>query len=569
MKYRVAFFDFASCEGCQLQVIDLEEKFLDLLELVDIVMFREAMDNQSDEYDIAFIEGSIMRDVDEKRLKDIRARAKSIVAFGDCACNGCVNKLRNMLNIEKIKNDIYGKNIDGDYFNFNEVKAVDEVVDVDFYIRGCPVQKEEVFYYINRFVNGIAPHKNQNIRFPIQPKEANVDVSSIIKYTPQKCILCRNCHIICNEILNIHALGVSQKGNRTIISTPFNEGLKKSSCIYCGQCKVFCPVGAFSVESHVVKATEILMDQSNFVVVAIDPIAISSYVDNFENDGDVGLTINRMVELFKFVNAKRVIDFTKYIYLSYVEQGDYIGNNKNMVFSAWCPGLKEFIEKSYPQYKRHIQREAMPSKIMKNFLSKRYVNENLKLILVSPCSVQKNNDIFDAVITTGELNEFFSYNNMNLGMFKGEREFDRALDLGWTYIVGAHSDYAYALSILETAYLRKFDDLDVTMSVTPIEEKVFELAFDSEKGFFNALLIEDMAKTYKYLERDLDKYNIVEFFPCIYGCITGGGQNLTSSIDVISKRVDRLKKYKGLRTTKEEFLSQIILAYKRYKEVVG
>ncbi len=239
-----------------------------------------------------------------------------------------------------------------------------------------------------------------------------------------------------------------------------------------------------------------------------------------------------------------------------------------MVFSAWCPGLREFIEKSYPQLKRHIQREATPSKIMQKFLSKRYSGENLKLILVTPCSAQKDNTIFDAVLTTRELTEFFTQNNIELNKFKGETDFDRALDLGWTYIVGAHSDYAYALSILETAYLRKFGDLDVTVSVNTIEDRVFELAFDSEKGFFNALLMEDMSKAHKYLERDIDKYNVVEFFPCIHGCITGGGQNLTNSIDIINKRVDRLKKYKGLCTSKKEFLSQIILAYKRYKEVI-
>jgi iron only hydrogenase large subunit-like protein len=467
-----------------------------------------------------------------------------------------------------VKKDTYGE-ITSMYLDVNPVKAIDEVVDVDFYIRGCPIRKEELIYFINRYVNGIPPHKNQDIRFSLQPKKADVDISSVIKYNPEKCILCRNCHIICNDILDVHAIGVSQRGNHAIISTPFNAGLKESNCIYCGQCSVFCPVGAFTEESHVKKATEILKDPSNFVIVAIDPVAISSYVDNLENGViDISLYINKLIEVFKSINAKRVIDFTKYIYLSYVEQGDYISNNRNMVFSAWCPGLREFIEKTYPQYKKHIQREATPSKIMQKFLSKRYTGENLKLILVTPCIAQKNNKIFDAVLTTRELPEFLTFNNIKLDMFKGGAEFDRALDLGWTYIVGAHSDYAYALSILETAYLRKFGDLDVTVSVTSVEDKVFELAFDSEKGFFNALLMEDMSKAHKYLENDIDKYNVVEFFPCLHGCITGGGQNLTNSIDIINKRVERLKKYKGLCASKKEFLSQIILAYKRYKEVI-
>jgi iron only hydrogenase large subunit-like protein len=239
-----------------------------------------------------------------------------------------------------------------------------------------------------------------------------------------------------------------------------------------------------------------------------------------------------------------------------------------MVFSSWCHGLRNFVEKSYPQYLRHIQIEATPSKIMHKLLSKRYVGENLKLILITPCVAQKNNTLFDAVLTTRELPSFLSKNKLDLDRFKGNSDFDRALDIGWTYIMGAHSDYAYALSILETAYLKRFGDLDVTVSVSTIEDRVYELAFDSEKGFFNALLLEDMSKVQKYMEKDVEKYNVVEFFPCLHGCITGGGQNLTNSFEVISKRVNRLKDYKGLCTSKKEFLTQIIMAYNRYKEVL-
>ena len=75
MKPRVAFFDFASCEGCQLQIANLEEQVIDLVNVVDVVAFREVMTEESDEYDIAFIEGSISRPIDEKRLKKIRKNA--------------------------------------------------------------------------------------------------------------------------------------------------------------------------------------------------------------------------------------------------------------------------------------------------------------------------------------------------------------------------------------------------------------------------------------------------------------------------------------------------------------
>jgi coenzyme F420-reducing hydrogenase gamma subunit len=81
-KPRVAVFDFADCEGCELAIIDLEEEILDLVEIVDIVSFREAMKEHSDSYDIAIVEGSVMRPMDEKRLRSIRTKAKILVALG-------------------------------------------------------------------------------------------------------------------------------------------------------------------------------------------------------------------------------------------------------------------------------------------------------------------------------------------------------------------------------------------------------------------------------------------------------------------------------------------------------
>lgn len=77
-KPRVAIFDFACCEGCQLQVVNLEEELLDVLSVVTPVEWREAMSEQSEEYDIAIIEGSITRPEDEERVKKIRERAKIV-----------------------------------------------------------------------------------------------------------------------------------------------------------------------------------------------------------------------------------------------------------------------------------------------------------------------------------------------------------------------------------------------------------------------------------------------------------------------------------------------------------
>ncbi len=159
MKPRVAFFDFASCEGCQLQIANLEEEVLDLIEILDVVSFREVMKEHSDDYDIAIIEGSIMRPMDEERIKKIRSSAKTLVAFGACACIGGVNKIRNQWKPEEVKKEVYGDSDlkDNEYFDVYETKAVNEVVPVDYYIRGCPPTGEEIKRVLTALALGKKP----------------------------------------------------------------------------------------------------------------------------------------------------------------------------------------------------------------------------------------------------------------------------------------------------------------------------------------------------------------------------------------------------------------------------
>jgi sulfhydrogenase subunit delta len=134
-KPRVAFFDFTDCEGCQLQFANMGETLLDLVGLVDIVNFREIMTEKSDEYDVAFVEGTISTDNDVIRIKKIREKAKVLVAFGACATIGGVNGIKNRTSLEVAKQRVYGDKA----ATINTIKAMPlhEVVKVDYFIHGC------------------------------------------------------------------------------------------------------------------------------------------------------------------------------------------------------------------------------------------------------------------------------------------------------------------------------------------------------------------------------------------------------------------------------------------------
>jgi len=156
-KPRVAIFDFACCEGCQLQIVNLEEEILDLIGAVDVVEWREGMSEQSHEYDIAIIEGSITRPENEERLKLIRTRAKLLIALGACATIGGINKLKNNFNMEDVKKCVYGNKAGMPHLDTENTKAVDEVVEVDCKIHGCPIDRKEFTTIIKSLLSGKKP----------------------------------------------------------------------------------------------------------------------------------------------------------------------------------------------------------------------------------------------------------------------------------------------------------------------------------------------------------------------------------------------------------------------------
>ena len=157
-KPKIAIFDFACCEGCQLQIVNLEEEILSLLGVADVVEWREAMSEKSDEYDIALIEGSITRMEDEEKLKRIRGCAKVLIALGACAVTGGVNKLKNNFDdFEEVKKCVYGKAAGKPHLRTAVTKAVGEVVQVDYVVPGCPIERKEFTNIVRSLLMGKKP----------------------------------------------------------------------------------------------------------------------------------------------------------------------------------------------------------------------------------------------------------------------------------------------------------------------------------------------------------------------------------------------------------------------------
>ena len=165
-KLKIAFYWAASCGGCEIAVLDINERILEVVQIADIVFWPVAMDikykdveNMSDGYiDITFFNGSIRNSEQEYMAKLLRKKSKTVVAFGSCAHEGCIPGLANLHNKQEIFDTVYIKeksvcNPEGTVPKtetkvkegilklpefYDTVKTLDQTVEVDYYLPGCP-----------------------------------------------------------------------------------------------------------------------------------------------------------------------------------------------------------------------------------------------------------------------------------------------------------------------------------------------------------------------------------------------------------------------------------------------
>jgi coenzyme F420-reducing hydrogenase gamma subunit len=153
-KPKLAFFDFASCEGCQIELTNYgDDAMLELLKHVDIVEFREAMtETTSQPIDIALIEGSFTRESDRVRLQLIRARARTVIAYGACASTGGINALKN--HQDDFAEAVYGNNACMPHLRSGTARPISAAIKVDYEVLGCPMSKEELLRVIANVLHG-------------------------------------------------------------------------------------------------------------------------------------------------------------------------------------------------------------------------------------------------------------------------------------------------------------------------------------------------------------------------------------------------------------------------------
>jgi len=155
-KPRLAVYKLASCDGCQLQILNLEDELLAILGAVEVAYFLEARSQTSDgPYDITLVEGSVTTAHDLELLRDLRRKSQTLITIGACASAGGIQALRNMQDVEEYKRAVYAN---PSYIQTLALSTpVAAHVNVDFAINGCPISKEQLLEVITSLLIGRAP----------------------------------------------------------------------------------------------------------------------------------------------------------------------------------------------------------------------------------------------------------------------------------------------------------------------------------------------------------------------------------------------------------------------------
>lgn len=153
---RLGVWKFASCDGCQLSLLDCEDELLAVAGAIDIAYFPEATRcEDTGRYDLSLVEGSVTTAHDAERIKDIRVRSDVLVTIGACATSGGIQALRNFADVKEYISVVYAH---PEYIDtLATATPIADHVPVDFELRGCPISKSQLVELVSAYLAGRKP----------------------------------------------------------------------------------------------------------------------------------------------------------------------------------------------------------------------------------------------------------------------------------------------------------------------------------------------------------------------------------------------------------------------------
>jgi len=388
----------------------------------------------------------------------------------------------------------------------------------------------------NRFEGKMAKHKRD-------------DSSKSLVRDPEKCVLCRRCETMCNEVQTVGVYSAVNRGLETVVSTAFDYPIADTSCTFCGQCVSVCPTGALTQASYIGNVWSAIDDPEKIVVVQTAPAVRVSLGEEF------GLPVGSIVT-GKMVSALRRLGFDKVYDTNFAaditiweeanELIDRIQNGGKLpILTSCCPAWVKFIEHQFPNMLDIPSTCKSPHQIF-GVLAKTYLAEKLgvdpaKMIVVSimPCLAKKFESARDELATNGlaDVDYVLTVREMAAMMREAGVSFNHLPDEDFDKFMGestgAGTIFGTTGGVIEAALRTavftltgenpkdvEFKELYGMDGIREASVKVGDL--DLKIGIAHGL---GNARTLLENIRDgKSQYHAIEIMACPGGCVGGGGQ---------------------------------------------
>ncbi len=420
------------------------------------------------------------------------------------------------------------------------------------------------------------------------PKDTSSD--AIVKDS-NKCIYCRRCETMCNEVQTCGILSGIGRGFESFVGPAFNIPMVESSCTYCGQCVQVCPTAALTEINHTDKVWEALNDPDKHVIVQTAPAIRVALGELFGMEPGTIVT-GKLVTSLKRMGFDAVFDTDFGADLTIMEEASEliyrIKNNKTLpILTSCCPAWVKFIEHQFPEL-LEIPSTCKSPHIMFGTIAKTYYAEknkidpdNIVVVSIMPCIAKKaeakrheltkdaHNNV-DIVVTTREFGAMIKEAGIEFDSLP-DSEYDRPLGetTGASVIFGTTGGVIEAairtayewmtgeeLKNVEFEQLRGSDGL--RKATVKVGDKELRIGIASGLGNARELLEE--------IREGKDTYDAIEIMACPGGCIAGGGQPYHhGNYEIVKKRQEaiyREDRNKKLRKSHENL--EILELYKEY-----
>ncbi|HOE05312.1 MAG TPA: NADH-dependent [FeFe] hydrogenase, group A6 [Bacteroidales bacterium] len=395
----------------------------------------------------------------------------------------------------------------------------------------------------------------REIHYQGEQSEYKEDKSPAIIREMNKCIMCRRCETMCNDVQTCGVLSGINRGFMAVVAPAFEQDLEKSPCTFCGQCVAVCPTGALTEVDHTNKVIRALADQTKTVIVQTAPAVRVALGEEFGMAPGTIVT-GKMVAALRKLGFDKVYDTDFAADLTIMEEGTellgrltaFLQGDKNVhlpILTSCCPGWVNFFEYQFPEM-RDIPSSAKSPQQMFGAIAKTYMaeklgikRENLVVVSVMPCLAKKyeaqrdefkvnGNPDVDFAITTRELASLIKQsigdiNNLpdeNFDHLMGEST-GAAVIFGVTGgVIEAACRTAYEvytgkkLEKIEFTQLRGFDGI----RAASIDFDGLKINIGIAHGLGNARKLLEQVKAGEC------EFHAIEIMACPGGCIGGGGQ---------------------------------------------